>query len=461
MPLQIINTDSIGAGIRFTLPSNTTAFVGTGTTVESTDNHAINSVQANVGVVVSSGARVHGAASGIYLGDVATANKSVLIEAGGVVSSGNWGIRIAGNNLRVENHGQISGGSIAVVAEPGAAGNVGNIINTGQMIGAYGIYVNDGASGSTLNINNTGLIWGDSYSVYNPFSSSLNLTNRGELRGIVITGSAADLLDNVGGTIKGDIYMLDGNDTLRPGMKVEVAIGGNSNDLLDFTNSGTVRVSLTTPASNTGAAAGDTYTEFENIRGSAAGSDSLTGDALANTLQGQGGNDTLNGMDLADSLEGGAGNDRLDGGTGADTMLGGAGNDLYIVDAATDKVFETTTAVSATNAGGTDTVQSAVSFNLDAAAGVRFVERLTLTGAGNTSATGNALANILTGNGGNNAMSGGLGNDTINGGVGTDTLNGGLGNDRLTGGSGTDYFVFNTALSSANIDRITNFFCRH
>jgi Ca2+-binding RTX toxin-like protein len=214
---------------------------------------------------------------------------------------------------------------------------------------------------------------------------------------------------------------------------------------------------LTTPTSNTGAAAGDSYTGFEIIRGSLTGSDSLTGDGLVNTLQGQGGNDTLMGMDGADSLDGGVGNDRLDGGTGADTMLGGAGNDLYFVDAAGDRVFETTTAVSTTDAGGVDTVSSAVSFNLDSAPGVRFVENLTLSGTGNISGTGNALANRLTGNNGNNALSGGVGNDTLSGGLGNDTLNGGVGNDSLTGGSGTDFFVFNTALSATNIDRVAGF----
>jgi Ca2+-binding RTX toxin-like protein len=120
-------------------------------------------------------------------------------------------------------------------------------------------------------------------------------------------------------------------------------------------------------------------------------------------------------------------------------MLGGAGNDTYVVNAAADRVFETTTTSSRVNAGGVDTVQSAVSFALNTDAGVGFVERLALTGSGNTSATGNALANTLTGNAGNN------------------TLNGLFGADTLTGGAGRDSFVFATAPGSGNVDRITDF----
>ena len=43
------------------------------------------------------------------------------------------------------------------------------------------------------------------------------------------------------------------------------------------------------------------------------------------------------------------------------------------------------------------------------------------------------------------------------GGAGNDTLNGGLGNDTLDGGTGADFFVFNTALGSTNVDRISAF----
>ena len=63
---------------------------------------------------------------------------------------------------------------------------------------------------------------------------------------------------------------------------------------------------MTTPASNTGDAAGDTYANIENLTGSGF-NDTLTGDSGANTL------------------DGGAGSDVLLGGLGADTLIGGTG----------------------------------------------------------------------------------------------------------------------------------------
>ncbi|THD34590.1 MAG: hypothetical protein E7773_14495, partial [Sphingomonas sp.] len=120
------------------------------------------------------------------------------------------------------------------------------------------------------------------------------------------------------------------------------------------------------------------------------------------------GNDVLTGGHQADTLYGGGGNDQIDGGAGADTMYGGAGNDTFIVDDAGDVVTE--------NANeGTDTVLSSVSYALSAN-----VENLTLTGTGDTAATGNALANVITGNSGNNALVGGGGADTLIGGLGDD-----------------------------------------
>jgi Ca2+-binding RTX toxin-like protein len=48
-------------------------------------------------------------------------------------------------------------------------------------------------------------------------------------------------------------------------------------------------------------------------------------------------------------------------------------------------------------------------------------------------------------------------NNTLLGGNGNDVLAGGLGNDTLTGGAGQDTFAFNSAISAANIDTLTDF----
>jgi Ca2+-binding RTX toxin-like protein len=98
-------------------------------------------------------------------------------------------------------------------------------------------------------------------------------------------------------------------------------------------------------------------------------------------------------------------------------MAGGAGDDTYVVDDAGDRVIELAGA-------GTDTIQVAGSFAL-----ATQVENLVLTGSGNFTGTGNALANRITGNAGRNLLSGNGGNDTLDGGAGADTMVGGAGND--------------------------------
>lgn len=162
------------------------------------------------------------------------------------------------------------------------------------------------------------------------------------------------------------------------------------------------------------------------------GNDTILGNQVANELRGGAGNDSISGAAGNDSLFGDAGNDTLTGGTGADTMQGGAGNDSYYIDATTDRVIEATGA-------GTDTARSSVTFSLNATTGARNVENLTLTGTGNINGTGNALNNTIVGNSGNNVLAGGLGAD------------------RLRGGAGNDSFLFNTALTNQNADRILDF----
>ena len=85
----------------------------------------------------------------------------------------------------------------------------------------------------------------------------------------------------------------------------------------------------------------------------------------------------------------------------------------------------TTAAIEASNAG-IDTVQHFESYTLPAN-----LENLTLLGTGNTSATGNAAANVLVGNAGANQLEGSLGNDGLTGNEGADTVIGGGGTDTL------------------------------
>jgi Ca2+-binding RTX toxin-like protein len=150
--------------------------------------------------------------------------------------------------------------------------------------------------------------------------------------------------DNLFGTVFNDVMNgFDGNDVLIGSGLGDQMNGGTGNDTAYYAGSSAgVTVNLTTLALGIGGfAAGDTYSEIENIVGSdysadpLTGGDILTGSEGANFLSGLAGNDILMGNGGGDSLDGGAGDDLLEPGTGADYVVGGSGSDTvsYITSA--------------------------------------------------------------------------------------------------------------------------------
>ncbi|WP_028004206.1 M10 family metallopeptidase [Sinorhizobium meliloti] len=118
----------------------------------------------------------------------------------------------------------------------------------------------------------------------------------------------------------------DGNDNLFGGAGADRLDGGNGTDLANYSNATAgVVADLSSPGSNTGEAAGDTYVSIERLYGSAF-NDSLRGDNGANLMNGLAGNDVLNGR---------SGNDTLIGGDGADRLIGGGGSDTFVFQATT------------------------------------------------------------------------------------------------------------------------------
>ncbi len=81
------------------------------------------------------------------------------------------------------------------------------------------------------------------------------------------------------------------------------------------------------------------------------------------------------GNSASNVITGNAGANTLSGGSGADTLVGGAGDDVYAVDNTGDVVTENL-------GGGTDFVQSSVTYTLPAG-----VEHLTLTGTSTINGT--------------------------------------------------------------------------
>ncbi|HEY9692138.1 MAG TPA: calcium-binding protein [Oculatellaceae cyanobacterium] len=310
-----------------------------------------------------------------------------------------------------------------------------------------------------------------------------------------------------------------GNDTLNGGDGVDILVGGDGNDtyIVDTTTDtitetatggvDTVVSSFTNTVAN--------YTNIENLTLGGTGDFNATGNAGNNVLTGNSGANILNGGDGIDTLVGGDGNDTynvdtttdtitetatggvdtvqssftnslanytnvenlilagtgdfngtgnsgnntltgnsganiLDGGDGVDTLVGGDGNDTYVVDTTTETIIETAT-------GGVDTVQILISNTL---ANFANVENLTITGAGDLNATGNALNNVLTGNDGANILDGGDGVDALIGGNGNDTYIVDTTTDTITetATGGVDVIqslVSNFLANYANIEHLT------
>lgn len=295
--------------------------------------------------------------------------------------------------------------------------NVGVGINlqTGQ--GSLG-----SAEGDTLtSVEN---VWGSSYN-----DSLLGDDGDNQLVGldgndVLKGGGGADSLD--GGS---------GDDILKGGGGADHFEGGPGIDTVDYSDSpssggtGIYGISVDLypgdfPGHGVGAdAQGDTYSNIENVTGSAY-EDYLAGTDDANVLEGQdgdddlvgnGGNDTLDGGNGADRLTGGLGDDFLRGGPGADELNGGGGPVTLEGSDTADYSDKTE--------GVTVTLNSSVVVNVLVGGVVedtmRNIENV-IGGTGNDRLTGDNFANQLTGK---------AGDDFLDGGAGADILNGGNGND--------------------------------
>ena len=234
-------------------------------------------------------------------------------------------------------------------------------------------------------------------------------------------GAGADTLD--GGA---------GADHLWGGTGADAHIGGDGGSIdyarYDDGNYGNLMIRLDNSASNTGAAAGDTYSGIEGLVGGA-GNDTVVGDTADNFLFGSGGADLVYGGAGNDYLSGDAGGDHLWGGAGADRLIGG--NDAGIDYARYDDF----------NWGNLTLRLDNAALNAGAAAvGDTYngIEGL-VGGAGADVIIGNGLANYLFGQGG------------------ADYIDGQGGADYLNGGAGADRFRFSTALGGGNIDTIADF----
>ena len=186
-----------------------------------------------------------------------------------------------------------------------------------------------------------------------------NAMNGDAQRNAIYGEGGNDTLNGLGGNdyLNGGI----GNDTLNGGDGNDILLGGagadkmnggaGNHDLVSYAGATTgVGVHLDTGTGNGGDANGDTYSNIEDVTGSAyndtlegnsaiagniihggAGNDSIHGNGGYDTLYGDDGNDTMTAFGSwntsGSTMYGGNGNDRMTGGEGSDHIYGGAGND--------------------------------------------------------------------------------------------------------------------------------------
>ena len=298
---------------------------------------------------------------------------------------------------------------------------------------------------------------------YTNSTAGVNVTLNDTLDGIAFDGlGGTDTLRNIEG-VRGSAFndTLTGSDTAafesfegREGFDVIDGKGGT--DRVDYFNAkSAINVNLGSSfASADGYGSTDTLANIENVRGSRDFNDTITGNALANRLEGQGGNDSLSGGDGNDSLEGGTGTDQLRGDLGNDTILGGDGNDYITGGQGDDSVV---------GGLGIDTADYFFS-DTSGPINVNLLTGVVTGGGGNDTLSqieninASDFDDVVTGDAGNNTIEGRGGNDTLFGGGGGDFFIGGFGNDLIDGGAVTDranYADGNSVSYSQSIGAVT------
>ena len=379
-------TDTVQSSISYTLTANvenlfltgTSNINGTGNALNNllTGNSAANILSGEVGddtyVVDNAGDVVTEASGGgtdtvqAFISYALTANVENLLL------TGTSNINVTGNDLANiitgnEGNNTIDGGAGADNLAGGAGDDTYLVDNTSDV-------VSEEASEGTDTVQ-----------------SSVSYTLATDIEGLLLIG--ADSINGTGNDLANTITGNAGKNTIDGGAGADNMAGDAGNDIYIVDNSGDVVTEAASEGTDTvqSSVSYTLATDIENLLLMGAGNINGTGNELANTITGNAGNNTI------------------DGSSGADNMLGDVGNDIYVVDNASDVVTEAFGA-------GTDTVQSSISYALTAN-----VENLTLTGADNINATGNALNNLLTGNSAANILSGGAGANTMIGGAGDDT----------------------------------------
>lgn len=276
--------------------------------------------------------------------------------------------------------------------------------------------------------------------------------NTGDGMDVITVGDTPNITINGGA---GDDVITAGafGGTYEGGAGADVITGGAGVDRLSYLDSNAgVTVNLDTGAASRGYAAGDTFSNIENLLGSIH-DDVLTGDNGANTLWGYAGPDTLTGLG------------------GSDTFIVAAGPDFFsatITDLATDDFILMYSAVFI----GQNVFSNVAREVRYEKVGGQTLLHLDLDGDGVTDETSvisngefdltvaSNISNRLTlkiappsidGTPGDDMLVGTTGDDVINGFGGNDTITTFTGNDTVNAGDGDDTIIMSDS-SSGTID---------
>lgn len=226
---------------------------------------------------------------------------------------------------------------------------------------------------------------------------------------------------NVTGT-RANIYNFSLN--LNPILTIYDAAGSDTLNLSGWSTASTVDLAPGAYSSGNSMTDNIAIAYSCNIENAICGSadDSLSGNALANRLDGGAGDDVLAALDGDDTLLGGAGDDSLNGGNGNDTVVFTGQLESYVI--TYNDISLTYSFTSLTT--GVDTVSGVENFI--------FADGISRSG-------GQLIGQTFNGSTGNDVMSGTAGDDHLNGDDGRDVLNGLSGVDVLDGGAGIDTMI--------------------
>eukprot|EP00439_Symbiodinium_sp_Y106_P090069 s1_g2605.t1 len=264
----------------------------------------------------------------------------------------------------------------------------------------------------------------------------------GNAQGDVLSSIERVLASDYNDSLTGDsadntFWGLGGNDTLIGGAGNDLLYGGAGADILDGgsgvdtisydASSAGVTINLAAGTASGGYADGDTFTNIENVVGSA------HGDLIYASNSGS----TLTGGDGADNLVAGAGVDIIDGGSGLDWA------NYHHSDAAVSVNLAT-----GVHSGGYATGDTLI--------GTEWVYGSAYDDVLIGDAGANRLDGGSAGGGGNDILDGGAGDDTLIGQAGNDLLEGGAGADALDGGVGIDIASYEGSAAGVTVDLLAN-----